>query len=513
MIKNYLLLAFKNLRKQKMFSLINILGLTVGITCCFMIFLFILNEFSYDNFNKKGKYIYRVMRVGNMNGGRAEIPYLSAPYSTALLNDYPDAIQKAVRVMPDNDLFKYKNISFNEQKVYLTDSNFFELFSFPLLKGDPATALKDPNSIVLTETTAKKYFGNEDPMGKVIEMNQKMQLKVTGIAKDLPANTHMDFDMIVPLTSWKDAPWFNQWPNNGLFVYVELNPAIDIKQLDKRFPQFMDKYMGKFFAENGFKMGLQVNPLKDIYFEGETPFDHVKHGSKKTVYVFMSIAALILIIACINFMNLATARATDRSKEVGLRKVLGALRKQLIGQFILESLLFATVAAILALLLLQAVMPAYTHLLGYQLPSYWRNPMLYVFLAGVILVVGLLAGSYPALLLSSFSPIESLKGKLRIGKNGALFRRVLVVFQFGISVLLIICITIIMSQMNYVKHTQMGFDKEQSMLVKLDNGEIWNKKNDLKTELMRNPAVQSVSIMSGEPGGFHDIYSFEAESK
>ncbi|HMC84231.1 MAG TPA: ABC transporter permease [Chitinophagaceae bacterium] len=513
MIKNYLLLAFKNLRKQKMFSLINILGLTVGITCCLMIFLFIINEMSYDSFHKNGKDIYRVMRVANLNGGRQEIPYLSAPYSTALLNDYPDAIQKAVRVMPDNDLFKYKNISFNEQKAYLTDSNFFELFSFPLLKGDPASALKDPNSIVLTETTAKKYFGNEDPMGKVLEMNQKMQLKVTGIAKDLPANTHMDFDMIVPLTSWKDAPWFNQWPNNGLFVYVELNPAIDIKQLDKRFPQFMDKYMGKFFAENGFKMGLQVNPLKDIYFETESPFDHVKHGSKKTVYVFMSIAALILIIACINFMNLATARATDRSKEVGLRKVLGALRKQLIGQFILESLLFATVAAILALLLLQAVMPAYTHLLGYQLPSYWRNPMLYVFLAGVILVVGLLAGSYPALLLSSFSPIESLKGKLRIGKNGALFRRVLVVFQFGISVLLIICITIIMSQMNYVKHTQMGFDKEQSMLVKLDNGEIWNKKNDLKTELMRNPAVQSVSIMSGEPGGFHDIYSFEAESK
>jgi putative ABC transport system permease protein len=513
MLKNYLLLAFKNLRKQKMFSLINILGLTVGITCCLMIFLFIINEVSYDKFHKNGSNIYRVMRVSNMNGSRREIPYLSPPYATALLNDYPDAVQKSVRVMPDNDLISYKNISFNEQKIYLTDSNFFEMFSFPLLKGDPATVLKEPTSIVLKATAAKKYFGNEDPIGKVLQMNQKFQLKVTGIAKDIPGNTHMDFDMVVPISNFRGSGWFNQWPNNSLFVYVQLNPAVSPEQLSKRFPQFMDKYMGKYYAENGFKMDLKINPLKDIYFEGETPFDHVKHGSRKTVYIFMSIALLILIIACINFMNLATARATDRSKEVGLRKVLGALRKQLIGQFILESLLLATVAAMLAILLLQAVMPAYTSLLGYQLPRYWNNPLFYIFIIGVIIIVGLLAGSYPALLLSSFSPIESLKGKLRIGKNGAFFRRVLVVFQFGISVLLIISITIIMSQMSYVKNTELGFNKEQSMIVKLDNGEIWNKKNQLKNQLMQNPSVQMVSLMSGEPGGFHDMYGFETEGK
>jgi putative ABC transport system permease protein len=513
MLKNYLLLAFKNLRKQKMFSLINILGLTVGITCCLMIFLFIMNELSYDNFHKNGAGIYRAMRVGNFNGENVEVPYVSPPYAPALLNDYPDAIQRAVRVRPDNDLMTYNNISFNEQNVYLADSNFFELFSFPLLKGDPATVLNEPGSIVLTAATAKKYFGNNDPIGKVLQMNQQLQLKVTGIAKDVPVNSHLNFDMVVPLSNFRGANWMNRWPDNSLFVYVQLKPGADPRQLSKRFPQFMDKYMGKTFAENGFKLGLKLNPLKDIYFEKESPFDNVKHGSKKTVYIFMSIAILILIIACINFMNLATARATDRSKEVGLRKVLGALRKQLIGQFIFESILFATVAALLAILLLQLAMPAYTSLLGYQLPRYWNNPLFYIFIIGVVVIVGLLAGSYPALLLSSFSPIDSLKGKLRTGKNGAFFRKALVVVQFGISVLLIISITIIMSQMDYVKNTDLGFNKEQSMIVKLDNKEIWEQKFQFKKELEQSPAVESVSLMSGEPGGYHDIYSFETEAR
>ncbi len=515
MIKNYLLLAFKNLRKQKMFSLINILGLTVGITCCLMIFLFILNELSYDNFHTKGKNIYRVMRVANMNGVKNDIPYLSPPYGPAMLNDYPDAIEKMVRVYPDNDLIRYKNISFNEKRIYLTDSNFFQFFDFKLLKGNRATVLNEPNSIVLTATTAKKYFGNEDPIGKIVEFNQKIQLQVTGIAEDVPVNSHLNFDMIIPLSSIRptSAAWLNQWPNNGLFVYVQLNPATKPEQLIKQFPQFMNKYMGKYYKENGFKMDLTINPLNKIYFEDATPFDNVKHGNKKMVYIFMSIAVLILIIACINYMNLATARATDRSKEVGLRKVLGAVRNQLMIQFILESLLFATIASVLAIILLQLLMPSYTDLLGYTLPTYWNNPFIYVFIIAVIIIVGLLAGSYPALLLSSFSPIEALKGKLRVGKNAAFFRKALVVFQFGISVLLMVSINIIMSQMRYVKNKDLGFSKEQSMIVRLDNNDIWKEKLRFKNELQKYQAVESVSLMSGEPGGFYDMHSFESEAK
>jgi putative ABC transport system permease protein len=512
MLKNYLLLAIKNFRKQKMFSLINILGLTVGITCCLMIFLFIMNEFSYDKFHTKGKDIYRVMRVSYQNGTN-NIPYLSAPYATALVKDFPDAVRSAVRVFPDNDLIRYKDIVFNEKKIYLVDSNFFSFFSFPLLRGNPATVLNDPLGVVMTESMAKKYFGNEDPMGKVIQFNRDRSFRITGIAKDVPGNSHLDFDMVVSLSNWRTTNWFNQWPNNGLFVYVQLNPAVQPAQLVKRFPAFMDKYLGAFYKEAGFKMGLTINPLKDIYFEPETPWDNVKHGSKKMVYIFMSIAVLILLIACINFMNLATARASDRSKEVGLRKVMGALKRQLAWQFIFESLLFATVAAVLAVLLLQLVMPAYNNFLGYKLPAYWSNPWLYVFIAGVILVVGLLAGSYPALLLSSFSPIESLKGKLKVGKGGAVFRKALVVFQFGISVLLITSVAIVMNQMHYVRNTNLGFNKEQSMIVKLDNGAIWDHKVEFKKQLEADAAVESVAMMTGEPGGFHDMYGFEAEAK
>ena len=514
MIKNYLILAFKNLRKQKIFSLINILGLTVGITCCLMIFLFIRHETSYDNFHEKEKNIYRVVRQADLNGtgSKEDIAWLSGPYSIALRNDYPDEIKRAVRVEPDNDLFTYNNISFNEKKVYITDSDFFQLFSFPLIKGNPANVLTDPKSIVLTESAAKKYFGTEDPIGKIIAMNKDLQLKVTGIAKDVPSNSHLDFDMIVPIKNFKYNDSVQNFPNNGLFVYLELNPNTDPKKLTARFPQFMDKYMGKYFAQNGFKIGLGLEHMQDVYFE-QLHFDKVKHGNKKIIFIFMSVALLILIIACINFMNLATARATDRSKEVGLRKVLGAVRKQLIWQFILESFLYAALSSALALGLLQLLMPAYTNLLGYELPSFWKDPMVYFFILSIIIIIGFLAGIYPALLLSSFSPIEALKGKLRVGKNGAFFRKALVVFQFSVSVLLIISITIITSQMKFVKDKDLGFNKEQTLLVRIDNNDIYKGMDRFKTTLQADPTVMNVSLMSGEPGGFHDIHTFEIQSK
>ena len=514
MIRNYLLLAIKHLKKQKVFSVINILGLTVGITCCLMIFLFIMNELSYDNFHKNGKNIYRVVRIGNNNGERREIAYLSPPYGPALVNDYPDAIQKQVRIMKDNNLISYNNISFNETNIYLADKNFFSFFDFHLIKGDTATVLKDPNSVVLTETAAKKYFGNDDPIGKTLEFNKQQQLKVTGIATDVPINSHLQFDMVIPLELYRpiQPEWFIQWPNNGLFTYVQLNPAVDPKKLSTQFPSFMDKYLGEYYAKSGFKMGLAIQPLKDVYFTTDA-LDSVKHGYKKMVYIFMSIAILILLIACINFINLATARATDRAKEVGLRKVLGAVRKQLVSQFMMESILFATTASILSFGLVQILMPAYTNLLGYQLPSFWNDIRVYGFIIGVIIIVGLLAGSYPAFLLSSFTPIESLKGKLKTGLKGVFFRKALVVFQFGISVLLIVSVIVIMSQMNYLRNTDLGFNKEQSMIVRFDNLSISAKKKQFKNELLSIPAVNSVSLMSGEPGGFHDSYSFESQAK
>ncbi|WEA02250.1 ABC transporter permease [Mucilaginibacter sp. SJ] len=512
MIRNYIKTAWRNLYRNKAFSLIHILGLTMGITVCLMIFLYIMNEFSVDNFHKQGKNIYRVMR--GFDKSKAPTSYLSGPYAPAMLNDYPQDIKMAVRVSPRNNLVSFGEKSFNEKKVYAVDSNFFSLFTFPLLRGDATSALNHPGSVVLTETTAKKYFGNIDnAMGKVVQMDKQLQLKVTGIAKDVPSNSHLDFDLVMPISNYTRDQGFNVWINNSLFVYLLLNEHSSPAALESRFPQFMDKYMGKDMQRFGTKFNLSLRPFKDIYFENASSFDNVKHGDKTVVFIFISIAVLIMIIACINFMNLATIRAVERSKEVGMRKVLGALRNHLVWQFIGESILLALISCALSIGLLLLLMPSYNSLLGYALTVSWNSAPIYLFLLGVILFVGFLAGSYPAIFMSAFSPIEALKGKLKLGKGGSFFRQSLVVFQFSISVLLIIGTIVIVNQMRYVKNKSLGYDKEQTVIVKIDNNDIYDHMQTFKHQLQNSDYVKSVSLMSGEPGGFFDMQGFEVEGQ
>jgi len=497
--------------KNKVFSFINIFGLTTGITVCGMIFLFIMNEFSMDDFHANGKNIYRVMR--SFDPSKPAVPWVSGPYGSALLNDFQGEIKQAVRIMPDNDLVSYNNKPFNEKNVYIADSNFFTFFSFPLLKGNPVTALRDANSVVLTESTARRIFGNEEPMGKVIDWNKERKLTVTGIAKDVPVNSHLNFDVVVSMAPLYNLPFFKVWINNNHFLYVQLDKQANQASVEKRLPAFMQKYLGPTMKQLGYHFGLSLTPLKDVYFGADSPFDNVKHGSIKVVYVFLSIAALILLIACINFMNLSTIRAAERSKEVGLRKVMGALRKNLAGQFIGESILLAVISCVLSVGLLQLLMPLYSDLLGYKLRVPYTSAYFYLFLFGTILVVGLLAGSYPALILSGFSPIEALKGKLKMGKGGSLFRQTLVVIQFSISVFLITGTVIIARQMNFIKNQDLGYVQEQSLLIPLDNNDIFNNMNRFKRELQANNNVVSVSTMSGEPGGFFDEQTFEVEGQ
>lgn len=512
MIRNYIKIAWRNLYKNKAFSMIHILGLTIGITVCMMIFIYIMNEFSVDNFHANGKRIYRVMR--NFDSMKEGVPYVSGPYAPALLNDFPADVKQAVRVQANQGLFSFDNKSFIEKKLYITDADFFKLFSFKLLKGDASTVLKDPSSVVLSETTAKKYFGDiESAMGKVLKLDKNMQLKVTGIAEDVPANSHLDFDLVVPISNFANNDNFKVWIHNSLFTYVLLDEHTDAAQLQKKFPQFMDKYMGESMARFGAKFGLSLTPMRDIYFEPASAFDNVRHGDKTVVYIFISIAVLILLIACINFTNLSTIRAVERSKEVGLRKVLGALKNHLVLQFIGESMLLTLISCALSVGILLLAMPWYRELLGYKLSVEWNSGPIYLFLAGVIIVIGFLAGSYPAFFLSAFSPIQALKGKLRLGKSGAFFRQSLVVVQFSISVLLIIGTIVIMKQMSFVKGKELGYDQEQAIVVPLDNDDIYDHMGVFKTRLEANPNIASVSLMSGEPGGFHDLHMFDAEGQ
>ncbi len=511
MFKNYFKTAWRNLVKSKVFSFINILGLTIGITVCMMIFLFIMNEFSVDNFHKQGDHIYRVMREFKIEGKSSSVAYLSGPYAPALLNDFKDEIKKAVRVSAADNLVTIGNTSFHEKKVYDVDDDFFTLFSFPLLSGNAADVLKNPNSVVLTETTAKKYFGSIDKaMGKTIMIDKELPLQVTGIAKDVPSNSDLDFDLIVPLANYKNSGNMTTWINNGLYTYVLLDPHVTQQQVESRFPQFMEKYMGSDMKKFGLQFSLSLTPLKDVYFENAA-FDGVKHGDKSVVYVFLSIAVLILLIACINFMNLSTIRAAERSKEVGLRKVLGALRSNLVWQFIGESVLLTTISCILSVGLLLLCMPLYNQLLGHAITVSWHSLPIYLFLAVVIIVVGFLAGSYPAFFLSAFSPIQALKGKLKLGKGGSAFRQGLVVLQFSISVFLIIGVIIITRQMNYVKNKQLGYNKEQTVIVPIDNNDLYNNMNVFKAGLQNDRNIESVSMMSGKPGGYFDMHVFDVE--
>jgi putative ABC transport system permease protein len=367
---------------------------------------------------------------------------------------------------------------------------------------------------VLTETTAKKYFGSIDnAMNKVVEMDKQLQLKVTGIAKDVPSNSHLHFDLVVPISNYTGKDYFNVWINNSMFTYVLLDPNVNEAQLEKKFPKFMDKYMGKDMENFGFQFTLSLVPLTDVYFDPESRFDSVKHGDKTVVYIFLSIAVLILLIACINFTNLSTIRAVERSKEVGLRKVMGALRNHLVWQFIGESILLTVISCILSICLFILFLPLYNQLLGYNLNVSFNASPLYLFIGGVIVLVGFLAGSYPAFILSAFSPIQALKGKLRLGKGGSVFRQGLVIVQFSISVLLIIGTIIMMNQMHYVKNKQLGYDKEQTVIVPIDNGDIYNNRDVFKKDLQSENNIQSVSLMSGEPGGFFDIQMFEVEGR
>ncbi|SOD89132.1 ABC transporter permease [Spirosoma fluviale] len=512
MLTNYIKIAFRNLTRNKVFSVINLLGLSTGITVCLLIFLFISNEFSVDNFHKNGKSIYRVMRGIENEGKEISVSYLSGPYAPALLTDFKGQITQAVRVNSTDALVTTQDKSFHERKIINADSAFFTFFTFPLLKGDPATVLTEPASVVLTESTAKKYFGSiDDAMGKIVKVDKNLPLKVTGIAQDVPANSHLDFDLVIPLENYKDRSWMNVWINNGLYTYVQLAPTVSEEQVERSFPRFMDKHMGQLMKQAGYHFTLSLTPLREIYFE-QSAFDSVKHGDKKVVYIFLSIAILILLVACINFMNLSTVRAVERSKEIGVRKVLGAYKAHLVWQFIGESLLLTTLSCVLSLGLLALVFPFYKQLLGYPLNlSVYAGPIV-LFLIGIIGVVGFLSGSYPAFVLAAFSPIQALKSKLRLGKGGTSLRQVLVVVQFSISILLMLGTAIGTRQMSYLKSKQLGYNKEQTLVVPIDNDDIYNFFLTHKPELLAQSRVEAVSMMSGEPGGFFDGLMFDVEA-
>lgn len=507
MLKNYFKIAFRNLWRHRIFSFINIMGLTVGMTACLLIFLYVRFELSYDRFHSKAERIYRI--VADIKTPTETIPSSGPawPVGPHVKLDFPE-VEAFVRILPDNILFRKDNVKFMEEGTLWADSAFFNIFSFNLIEGDVRTALKEPFSVVLSQTAEKKYFGNHDALGKTILITgNAVPVKVTGIMKDMPENSQLKGNVVLSMSTltgqWaKDLD--NQWGNYGPNAYLLLKPGANANALQKKFPAFLEKWNGKEMKQMQMFPILLLEELKDVYLRSTR--DDSSTGNIKNVYIFSIIAIFILVIACINFINLTTARASERAKEVGIRKVAGAIKTQLARQFIGESIIICLIAFVLTIVLAVLFLPSFNELAGKTISKgIFENPSLLLLILATALVIGLLAGIYPAFVLSSFSPIEVLKGRYATSSRGTLLRKTLVISQFAISTALIIGTIIVYTQMRYMRNQNLGFNKDQVLVI--DTNEDKDREA-LKQALSRLPNVKAASLSGSVPGsGYPGAYS------
>ena len=512
MIRNYLKIAIRNLLKYRFISFINLFGLTVGLTCCLLITAYILNELSYDRHHKNADHIYRVTRSFNNQDGVVSLVLstVAPPFGYYLPTDFPE-IKKMTRLLDNGPTpMKYKEKMFNEKGVYFADENLFDVFTVKVLKGNPKTALYNPFSVMLTEETAAKYFGNEDPMDKSIRLNGQYDMKVTGIYKAFPSNAHMHPGMLVSFNTLKDSTVYGEknlrtnWGNNSFFTYILMPENFSPQKMIARFPAFVDKRMtGEEYIGNQpskfTKLGLQK--LTDIHLYSHTDYEAEPNSDISRVYIFSAIALFILLIACINYMNLSTARSALRGKEIGIRKVVGARRKELIGQFLGESILVCWAAIILAAVLTYLALPWLNKVSGQELSF---NTLLQAKIIVPLLltpfVVGVLSGIYPALFMSSFQPVKTLKGLFKVGGSSISFRKVLVVAQFSISIILIITTVIVFQQLHYIQKKSLGYERDRVITMSYTN-EVARQYDAFRTELLKNTSLKDMTRSSRIPTG------------
>lgn len=512
MFKSYLKIAYRNLIRYKFTSFINLFGLTIGLTCCLLITSFILNELSYDRHHKNASNIYRVTRSFNNDEGvvSLKLSTVAPAFGLYLPGDFPD-IKKMTRMLANGSTpIRFGEKKFNEKNVYYADENLFDVFSIKVLKGNPATALKDPFSVMLTESQAKKYFGNEDPMEKSIRYNSQFDFKVTGIYEAFPSNAHMHPDILFSFNTLKDSAVYGEenlrtsWSNNSFFTFLLLPDKYPVNSMIAQFPAFVDRRMGDEYGSGkqpSKYTRLDLQALTDIHLYSHTDYEAEPNGDISRVYIFSAIALFILLIACINYMNLSTARSALRAREIGIRKVVGARKKELIMQFLGESVLVCWMAIILAALLTWLTLPWINKVSGQELSMStllkWKI-LIPLFLTPF--VVGLLSGIYPALFMSSFQPVKTLKGLFKVGGSSISFRKVLVVAQFSISIILIITTVIVFQQLNYIQNKSLGFDKDHVLTVNYSN-EISSHYEAFRNDLLKNAAFKDMSRSSRIPTG------------
>jgi putative ABC transport system permease protein len=511
MIKNYFKIAFRNLMKYKFISFINLFGLTVGLACCLLITSYILNELSFDRYNKNAKNIYRIERTFlNAETGALSLQLgaVAPPFAPLLENDFKN-IKHATRLLPISSIpVKYGENIFNEKGLFFAEQNVFDVFDFKVTEGNPANALAEPFSVMLDQKTAKKYFGNTDPLNKVIRLGNQYDCKVTGLFKDLPENSHWHPEILLSFNTLKDSAVYGaenlrtNWGNNAFYTYLLVPDHFNAKTFEAQLPAFQNRHIpadGKFKASD--YSVLTLRKLTDIHLYAHTDEEIEINGDIKRVYIFAAIALFILLIACINYMNLSSARSVLRAKEIGVRKTAGAGKGELITQFLSESVFIAWMAAVLAFTLTVVALPALNQLSGQNLSVnnllHW-NVLIVILL--VPFIVGILSGIYPALYLSSFEPVKVLKGIIIKGGGNISFRKALVVFQFSISIVLIIATVIVFQQLNYIQNKSLGFDKDHVVTVRYNSG-LDHSYQSFKDELLSNSNIREVALSSRIPSG------------
>lgn len=499
------LFTIRSLFKQGASSVINILGFSMGLVCVLFLYFHIKSEMSYDNFHDDKDIIYRTLRVGMNDATPDRIGVTSGPFAPALRTDFPSSITATTRAMPADVLVTIGEQKFIEDHIVLADSNFFSFFSYPLLSGTPDKVLDGTNKVVLTKETARKYFGDEDPIGKIINVDNSSDFIVTGIMDDLPAKSHLEFSLVLNI----NLMTLDRWWNNGLFTYVKIPTPQEAAYVEGQLDEFMQKYFGEDFAAFGVSLSLALEPLNDLYFNNKTSFDFVQHGDLNTIYILGAVGLAILLIACFNYVNLSIAQSFKRAKEIAVRKVLGGHRSRLIFQFLGESITILLFATLLAFVFSLVLLPLFNSFFGLDIAIDWGDSNLILFATILFGSTLLIAGLYPALLLSSFHPLKVLKGdKFSSGKN-VVVRKSLVIAQFFISIFMIAATLLISRQMNFVQDKDLGFDKEAIVMLDINNNEIRNNLDAFKDSFDDDPDMISVTATGGEPGGFHDATTLE----
>lgn len=517
MIKNLLRVALRNFMRDKWYSLLNILGLTIGITFSVFLVFYIKDELSYDKYNEKADRIYRIAAyVKEPDKDTMRWAISPFPMATALSHDYPE-VEEAVRLWGGGGKTMLKNgeLRFYEDKIFYTDSNYFRVFTQKFIEGDPRNALMAPKSIVLTQSLAIKYFGNNTSyVGKTLEDANGDVYKVTAVIKDVPKNSHIIFNALISRSSLP-ADFANNWGGFGFYNYVLLKPNVNAAAFQKKLAPIYDKYLAPIFAQFNIKMRFGLQPVTSIHLHSDTVNEPEELGSMSYIYIFSAVAFFMLLIACINYMNLTTARSARRAKEIGIRKVTGSSKMQLVLQFLVESTLTALFALLLSIGFIALFLPTFNTLSGkfISFSTLFQPDTLFILLA-IILFVGIVGGSYPAFYLSKFNPVNVLKGNLSKGSSNVTLRRALVVVQFSISMIMLICTWVVYKQLDFIRSKDLGFNKDQVLTVNANsNKDLSSNILSFKNEVRNNPHVLSVSSSQGVPGGNINFNLFSIETK